>query len=147
MIYRLTSEDVKARAITAIVQAPSDGQRVIEVIIQPEDKRRSARQNRYYWAIVNCISAYVGESSEYLHEEFKERYLPGVEVANKKNTKTFVIHSTKGLNTTEFADYTEKCRAVGLRLGLNIPLPDDERQEQFMKEYGYVSRSEKQKTA
>lgn len=137
-VYRIINDIVKRSAMNAISALQFDNA-TFEVIIQPEKKTRSHRQNRYYWAVVNCISQFVGESPEYLHYEFKSRYIEPEVIASKRNNRKFVTHTTTSLTTKEFANYTELCRQVGLKLGLSIPLPDDAYHDQFMREYGYVA--------
>lgn len=134
--YRLINDVVRMRCISEIKNIALNNQ-VIEVVIQPEKTTRRARANRYYWAVVNCIAEYAGETPEYLHEEFKEHYLKPTVVKNRKGSREFAVFSTAKLSVKEFCEYLEKCIAVGHKLNIKIPHPEDEYHDQFLREYGH----------
>ena len=48
LYFRLVSEDVRDNCIKALFLAHQDSDEVLEVIVQPEKRKRSLSQNRLY---------------------------------------------------------------------------------------------------
>ena len=84
--------------------------------------QRSKSQNSYYWAYLRIIEDDTGNLSSDLHEYFKRKLLPPIEVIIKgrKGARSFKRpKSTKELDKAEFGEYLDKICAL-----VEIPLPD-----------------------
>lgn len=102
------------------------------VVIKPR-KRRSIRQNAYYWLIVcNMVKEGLQEmgyrevkDAEDAHEVMKAMFLRR-KIINEQTGEVLleVAGSTVKLSTVEMEDYMEQCRAWSHEyLGVFIPLP------------------------
>ncbi len=108
-------------------------EKACKVEIKEYKPKRTNLQNRYYWAILNFISSETGNETEYLHEYFKNKYLPGW--YQLVFNEAIIINTTKSLNTKEFADYIEKISIFVSHFGVMIPRPEDKNFDQFLKHY------------
>ena len=50
--FRLVNEMVRGNAIRALQSAVIDGDEIMVVRIEPEEKKRTQRQNKYLWGVV-----------------------------------------------------------------------------------------------
>lgn len=73
--FRLTSEAVRDNCVKALFLAHQSSEEVLEVVIQPESRKRSLAQNRLYWMWVNQWSDHWGWTEEYSHHFFKYKFL------------------------------------------------------------------------
>lgn len=81
-------------------------------------KKRSLQQNAYYWGVVvRELTEYTGYDQQPLHEHLKYRYL--------REEKPIRVRDTKDLNTSEFAEYLDKCIQLCAELGLYIMTPEE----------------------
>jgi hypothetical protein len=96
------------------------------IAISPRGKSRSDNQNKYYWGVIlTMIAAETGNSTEDLHDVFREMFLPRsyVSLAGKE---VQVRKSTAILDTFMFEGYLEQIRAfAAAELNMTIPLPDE----------------------
>jgi len=98
----------------------------VDVCLKKPEKRRSLKQNAYYWAVI--IPLITKEMGELIPEETSDfmrskLLVKGIDVKGKRYE---VIRGTSGLSTQEFEDYLEKCRTwAAQELGINIPLPNE----------------------
>jgi hypothetical protein len=105
-----------------------NGKRV-QVSVEKIKHSRTIQQNRYYFAVVvKLIAQHTGHDPEQIHELLKTlhsprwHFLSGDTFARDRSIPT----STARLDTLEFVDYTERCRAWANEfLGLSIPLPKE----------------------
>ena len=79
------------------------------LLIKPVNSR-SAKQNNYYWKVVNTLGQELGYTKNQMHKTLKEE---------------FRIESTKELSTSEFSDYIEQI-IYWAATELNIVLPSPE---------------------
>ena len=123
--FRLVNEQVKHNAIAAIRAAHIGDGETLVVRIEPEEKSRSHRQNRYLWGVVyktivdNDPGFFVNDAVDALrkaaklstvdvvHEYCKARFLPSADLPGLQIT---VAPSTAKLPRKEFQDYVEAIR-------------------------------------
>ena len=93
--------------------------------IEPVAEKRSHNQNNLLWLWYACISRETGNSSDLLHELFKEMFLP----LSKKEVfgiEKKILTSTTELNTIEFKNYLDKIQIFAAsELGITLPNPED----------------------
>lgn len=124
-IFTLVNEQVRRNAITAIADVVIGGDGIMTVSIKPEDKKRSAQQNKYLWGVVyktivdNDPGYFVNDAvdslrktarlsaAEVVHEFCKARFLPS---ANLPGLQITVAPSTAKLPRKEFQEYVESIR-------------------------------------
>ena len=101
----------------------------VEVVLRKESKKRSLRQNRYYWAvIISELSTELGHSEDELHEIFKTMFLTSeVDLVTNTGNKHFTISkSTTELTTEKMEIYLGKIRQFAeMELGIYLPLPNE----------------------
>ncbi len=95
----------------------------VEVSIGRRRKSRSARQNRYYWAvIIPMLQEAAGyRRAEEMHDALKIHFL-----LDRSNPGLPTVRSMRELSTTETEEYYAQCRQLGDELyGIYIPLPNE----------------------
>ncbi len=101
--------------------ATRDGKAVVVKLAKPVNSR-SQRQNRFYWGVVlTTIAEATGNTTEDLHEHFKDRFLPRrfVTLAGKELE---VAKTTTALSQDEFSKYLEQLAAFAAsELGITLP--------------------------
>ena len=123
--FRLVNELVRGNAIRALQSAAIGGDEIMVVRIAPEEKKRSAQQNKYLWGVVyktivdNDPGYFVNDAvdalrktarlsaAEVVHEFCKARFLPSADLPGLQIT---VAPSTAKLPRKEFQDYVESIR-------------------------------------
>lgn len=123
--FRLVNELVRGNAIRALQSAAIGGDEIMVVRIEPEEKSRSHRQNRYLWGVVyktivdNDPGFFVNDAVDALrkaaklstvdvvHEYCKARFLPAAEFAG---LGICVAPSTAKLSRQAFQEYVEAVR-------------------------------------
>lgn len=75
LYFRLVNNEVRDRCVKALFMAQQSSDEVLEVVIQPESRKRSLAQNRLYWMWLAQASKHWGNSEDDLHIEFKRRFL------------------------------------------------------------------------
>ena len=92
---------------------------------------RSIKQNSYYWGfVIEIFSKEIGYEREDVHEILKREFLPKREIKTKREAFE-VVKSTTDLSTVEFMNYIRKCRVLGGRMNIQIPLPPDDCEFKF----------------
>jgi hypothetical protein len=106
--------------------AKFEGLRVI-VTVGKETKKRSKKQNNYYFGIiVKEFSSVTGYTSEEAHEILKFQFLKEMKVNKETGLMMEYSRSTAGLTTTEYEEYLEQCRIfLNINFGCNVPLPNE----------------------
>lgn len=102
----------------------------IELTIEEYRKRRSRKQNNWYFgAVLPAIAEHLGyerynkDELQKLHEALKKEIL-GTKTIKAGNTKLEITNGTKTLDTLEFTNYVETVRRWAAKeLGLNIEDP------------------------
>jgi hypothetical protein len=93
-------------------------------------RRRSDRQNRYYWPcfcklLMDYMNVQGGSwTLEMAHECFKKMHLEKSFVDQRTGQLFTTVLSTTQLSTSEFNEYLDKCAAALADLGLTVPQPD-----------------------
>ena len=123
--FRLVNELVRGNAIRALQSAVIGGDEIMVVRIEPEEKKRTLRQNKYLWGVVYksivdndpgffCNDAVDSlrktarlSTAEVVHEFCKARFLPSADLPGLQIT---VAPSTAKLPRKEFQDYVEAIR-------------------------------------
>ena len=123
--FRLVNELVRGNAIRALQSAEIGGDEIMVVRIEPEEKKRTLRQNKYLWGVVYktivdndpgffCCDAVDSlrktarlSAAEVVHEFCKARFLPSADLPGLQIT---VAPSTAKLPRKEFQDYVEAIR-------------------------------------
>ena len=105
-----------------------------EIEISSVKQKRSNLQNRYYWAVLNCISNETGNDKDALHEFFKHKFL---DTLKYQLFGQFIYYkpTTTKLTKTQFTDYIEKIAVFVSDFGIPIPRPESEYFEEFLKHY------------
>ena len=137
--FRLVNELVRGNAIRALQSAAIGGDEIMVVRIEPEEKQRTKRQNRYLWGVVykhlvdNDPGYFVNEETERLlhgrgiavteivHEFCKAQFLPPVALGIGGGMQ--VTKSTAKLNRQEFNEYVESIRRWAAE-SLQVFIPD-----------------------
>ena len=123
--FRLVNELVRGNAIRALQSAAIGGDEIMVVRIEPEERQRTKRQNRYLWGVVykylvdNDPGYFVNDAvdalrktarlsaAEVVHEFCKARFLPSADLPGLQIT---VAPSTAKLPRKEFQEYVESIR-------------------------------------
>lgn len=127
MIFKFRSDKPEScfKRITDYVKGKEDW---FVVEIHKAKQVRSLRQNAYYWGVVVAIVAdHTGYTPDESHQELARMFL-----GYENNGKSFV-RSTSKLNTVEFEQYMDKCRAWAMaEMSVHIPLPNEVTEEVYM---------------
>jgi putative NADPH-quinone reductase len=123
-----------SEAIGALFKNQPDG-KLVEITLREYFPKRSLQQNRYYWkVIVGAIREYYNAmgnnlSDDDIHEHIKQNICKGIFVRrielSNGDFETFV-RSSRTLNTREWEDMAETCRAWAAERGIDIPEPNEE---------------------
>lgn len=89
------------------------------VTLSDTKKRRSTKQNSYYWLYLGMIEEETGNLATDIHEYAKRKFLPPRFITIKNETIK-VPGSTKKLSKTEFGEYLDKISAWS---GVTLPDP------------------------
>ena len=73
--FRLVNDDVRDNCVKALFMAQQSSEEVLEVVIQPESRKRSLAQNRLYWSWVTQWANHTGDSEARAHHIFKYKFL------------------------------------------------------------------------
>lgn len=110
----------------------AEGKRV-KITLQLAKKRRSNRQNAFYWGVVvPCVLELLRDAGNTITEEgvhdFLKAYVGGLQktIVKPDGTRAVILGSTADLGTMDFEEYLEKCRAWAAQFGCMIPLPNEE---------------------
>lgn len=120
-----------ANAIARLLRL-AEGKRV-KLTLQLVKKRRSNRQNAYYWGVViPAVLEMWRDFGETINEDgvhdYLKAYIGGlVRKVNLPDGNTaMILGSTSDLSTMDYEDYLEKCRAWAAQFNCQIPLPNEE---------------------
>ncbi len=100
----------------------------VGITIERWKKKRSLKQNAYYWSVVTPM---IAEAAGYLTPEEAHDALRMHFLLKHGDTPMPTIGSTTELSTTEFEEYLSKVRQLAAEMfGLYIPLPSEVPEEQ-----------------
>jgi len=97
----------------------------VEIIVQRKKKKRSNRQNSYYWACIKMIADETGHTPIEIHNILKYEFLRDITIVNGKCYE--FVESTTKLDTYGFSmDYMERIKHwAASELNINLPSPDE----------------------
>jgi hypothetical protein len=107
-----------------------EGQK-LRVQISKYRKKRSDRQNRYYWSCVvervwdALVEAGNDMTKEETHDFLKNECKLVIEVMDPHGEIIQTLKSTTKLTTLEFENYMTKCRVWAAERGIDIPEPNE----------------------
>lgn len=92
----------------------------VDIIIKKHWKRRSNRQNAYYWGVVvNICAPYHGYTLQEMHKELKQKFIGQGLIDGDCLT-------TSKMNSEQFSNYIEEIkREYATCHGVNIPDPNE----------------------
>ena len=125
MLYNIQNENEFRIAFNYAKRILSEKGKVI-INVSSKKQQRSTYQNSYYWGVIVDLSCEVsGYSPAEQHEVFKQEILGSKEV--EYNGKIhYITNSTAKLNTSQFEDFAEHCRAIAAEwYEIMIPLPNE----------------------
>ena len=97
--------------------------RDVQIVMSHRSKRRSDRQNAYYWGVVlPLLCEEFGYYSEQMHDALKCAFLR----EDDKKLGLAKIRSTASLDTAEFEEYMRTIREWASTQGVFIPEPNEE---------------------
>lgn len=94
-------------------------------------KRRTNRQNRYYWpCFVMPLAAFLREQEEFTdidaHELLKHKFLRATKINPKTGEPYDYTRRSRDLSTAEFNDYLDRCAAwLADTFDIVVPSPDE----------------------
>ena len=93
----------------------------VQILVESKKRKRSNKQNRYYWGVViSILCDYFGYDNDEMHEALKWQFL------RKKDLDPPTVGSTRKMSTVEWEDYMSKVRSwASLEYGVNIPEPNE----------------------
>lgn len=97
----------------------NNNNKTIYLTVSTKRPPRSLEQNAYYWTLLDLLSEYTGDTTQSLHKDLKQEYLP--KLFNEQGEQ--LEPSTTRLNTKEFTDYIERIRKHASEWGLVLPDP------------------------
>lgn len=127
MIYDLSNalhlESFKMRC-NALVK-----KRVI-VELTERKPRRTSQQNRYLYVIIGLLASELGESTEYVKEQYFKRLCnPEIFIRTKEDQfrgNIEVVRSTSELDTAEMSTAIDRFRNWAATEGYYLPSPEDD---------------------
>lgn len=127
MIYDLSNalhlESFKLRC-NALVK-----KRVI-VELTERKPRRTSQQNRYLYVIIGLLASELGETTEYVKEQYFKRLCnPEIFIRTKEDQfrgNIEVVRSTSDLDTAEMSTAIERFRNWAATEGYYLPSPEDD---------------------
>ena len=116
--FCIINDTVRANCIKAIQSLPEG----YEVVIRKKDKKRTNRQNSFYWGPwLQTFVDWMGEKDkDYLHKEFKVKFL-GVEKSMCGGELLIEPKSSANLTTEEFSVFLDKVEALAMTMGIILP--------------------------
>lgn len=123
--------DATRKAIAAEIAKYND--KVIVIEVKEAKKKRSCKQNRYYWGvIIPSMMALFNDAWDnnlnelQLHEVLKKNVGNITKaIALPEGGYDIVTKSSTELTTAEFEQYNERCRVYAAQNGVAIPLPNE----------------------
>ena len=105
----------------------------LKVTIQKRSRRRSGKQNSYYWAVVvPVVYARLVEygwdvTVEETHDFLKDRFCRREYIVPETGEVLSVIKETKSFSTVEFNDYVDRViRFAAETLDVQVPYPNEQ---------------------
>lgn len=148
LYFRLVNNEVRDRCVKALFMAQQSSEEVLEVVIQPESRKRSLAQNRLYHMWVSYFSQQTGASIDEVYIEFKRRFLLRIyytadsqfaemcdsikqleqlDLAKYKSIskQVIVMTSTTKANVEQMTEYLNQINRFAYSQNIMLPIPDD----------------------
>lgn len=148
LYFRLVSDEVRDNCVKALFVAQQNSNEVLEVTIQPEQRKRSLSQNRLYHLWVAHFSEHTGMSIDATYFEFKRRFLLRIyytadsqfaemcdsikqleqlDLAKYQSISKQVIAmtSTTKASTEQMTEYLNQINRFAYSQNIMLPIPDD----------------------
>lgn len=88
-------------------------------------KKRSTKQNNYYWgAVLPTISDHTGHTVNELHEAYKKLFLPR-KLITVNGKQVYLTGSTQDLSTGGMVEFIMRISAEAAEMGIILPSPED----------------------
>lgn len=113
VIGHLSTLKARFRAAYAVAETMVNAGRDVELVVRERKSKRSAEQNKRYWALLREVSAcaWIG-GRQYAdatwHEQFKRQFIGREEVAMPDGSVVVRGISTTTLNVGQMTDYMQK---------------------------------------
>ena len=104
LYFRLVNDEVRDNCVKAMYLAHKDSEEVLEVVIQPESRKRSLAQNRLYWGWLTQAANEWGDVKEGVHYDFKRRFLLKIYYRDS-NSFAAMCDSIKALQDLDLQHY------------------------------------------
>lgn len=104
LYFRLVNDEVRDNCVKAMYLAHEDSDEVLEVILQPESRKRSLAQNRLYWEWLTQAANEWGDVKEGVHYDFKRRFLLKIYYRDS-NSFAAMCDSIKALQDLDLQHY------------------------------------------
>lgn len=147
LYFRLVSSEARSNCLAAIIET-QNSKEVLEVILQPENRKRSLAQNRLYHMWVSYFSQQTGASIDEVYIEFKRRFLLRIyytadsqfaemcdsikqleqlDLAKYQSISKQVIAmtSTTKANVEQMTEYLNQINRFAYSQNILLPVPDD----------------------
>lgn len=148
LYFRLVSDEVRDNCVKALFMAQQDSDEILEVIVQPEKRKRSLAQNRLYWAWITQWSEHTGDSEQRAHHILKYRFLvtifyrddaqyaamcdsvkvlKSIDRDHYDNIAAHVIRqtSTTDANVKQMTEYLDRIERYCYANNFTLTIPDD----------------------
>lgn len=121
-----TNEDESVRKLSAYLEDLNDQNKDKLVCYTIEIKKnrpiRSVKANRYYRAVLQCISSFAGYDEDDLHEMYKKKF------NGKWVLDELIGHTTTDMDSKDFSTFVKKVKDHGRAFfGAHIAEPEDEK--------------------
>ena len=148
LYFRLVSDEVRDNCVKALFMAQQSSEEVLEVIVQPESRKRSLAQNRLYHMWVSYFSQQTGASIDEVYTDFKRRFLlriyytadsqfaemcdsikqiKDMDLAQYDSISKQVINltSTTKASVEQMTEYLKQIERFAYTQNVMLPIPDD----------------------
>ncbi|HCH27003.1 MAG TPA: hypothetical protein DEV38_07480 [Psychrobacter sp.] len=106
LYFRLVNDEVRDNCVKALFMAQQSSEEVLEVVIQPESRKRSLATNRLYWMWVTQAANEWGDTKDGVHHNFKRRFL--LKIYYRDDTQfAAMCDSIKALETLDSQKYRD----------------------------------------
>lgn len=119
MSYEVLAKVIEVKGNKAVIKFFGNLKVDDKLIIKIKKKRRTLKQNSFYWLFCQYCARELGMTAEELHEAFKIEFLKKSKVL-PDGRKIRFVKSTTELNKQEFAEYFEKCNLLMSEMGVDV---------------------------
>lgn len=106
LYFRLSNDEARDNCAKAVFIEYERSDEVMEVVIQPENRKRSLATNRLYWMWVTQAANEWGDTKEGMHHNFKRRFLLKIYYRDDAQFAA-MCDSIKALETLDLQKYRD----------------------------------------